>query len=73
MSGSSLQCYIKEAHIVVFSEAIIIILKFIDSKIDINPLMSLIPRRERPGTDMGRHLKSTRQGITKVGYASLNK
>ena len=36
--------------------------------------MRLCPRRESPGTGMGRHLKSARQGITKVGgYASLNK
>ena len=28
--------------------------------------MRLGPRRESPGTDMGRHLKSARQGITKV-------
>ena len=29
--------------------------------------MRLGPRRESPGTGMGRHLKSARQGITKVG------
>ena len=28
---------------------------------DTNPLMCLSPRRESPGTDMGQHLKSTRQ------------
>ena len=28
--------------------------------------MRLCPRRESPGTGMGRHLKSARQGITKV-------
>ena len=31
-----------------------------------NPLMRLSPRRESPGTGMGQHLKSARQGITKV-------
>ena len=36
--------------------------------------MRLGPRRESPGTGMGRHLKSARQGITMVGvYTSLNK
>ena len=38
---------------------------FIECKIDTNPPIS--PIRESRGTDMGRHLKSTRQGITKVG------
>ena len=46
---------------------IIIIVRFIERKIDTNPLMHLSPRRESPGTDMGRQLKSSRQGITKVG------
>ena len=46
---------------------IIIIIGFIWRKIDTNPLMRLSPRRESPGTSMGRHLKSARQGITKVG------
>ena len=46
---------------------IIIIVGFIERKIDTNPRMRLNPRRERRGTDMGRHLKSTRQGITNVG------
>ena len=40
---------------------------FIERKIDTNPLMRLSPRRESPGTDMGQHLKSARQGITKMG------
>ena len=53
---------------------IIIIVQFIEFKNDTNRLMHLSPRRECPGTGMGRHLKSTRLGITKVGgYASLNK
>ena len=34
------------------------IVGFIESKIDTNPPMRLSPRRESPGTDMGRHLKS---------------
>ena len=42
------------------------IIGFIEHKIDTNPLMRLSPRRESPGTGMGRHLKSARQGITKV-------
>ena len=46
---------------------LIIIVGFIEHKIDTNPLMCLSPRRDSPETDMGRHLKSTRQGITKVG------
>ena len=46
---------------------IITIVGFIERKMDTNPLMSLRPRRESQGTDMGRHLKSARQGITKVG------
>ena len=45
----------------------IIIVGFIERKIDTNPLMHSSPRRESPGTDMGSHLKSARQGITKVG------
>ena len=45
----------------------IIIVGFIERKIDTNPLMRLSPRRESPGTGMGRYLKSARQGITKVG------
>ena len=48
-------------------KAIIIIVGFIKRKIDTNPLMRLSPRRESPGTGMGRHLKSARQGITKAG------
>ena len=44
----------------------IIIVEFIEHKIDTNPLMGLSPRRESPGTDMGRYLKRARQGITKV-------
>ena len=43
----------------------IIIVEFIERKYDTNPLMC--PRRESPGTDIGRHLKSVRQGITKGG------
>ena len=43
-----------------------IIVGFIERKIDTNPLMCLSSRKESPGTDMGRHLKSARQGITKV-------
>ena len=39
---------------------IIIVVGFIERKIDTNPLMRLSPRRESPGTDMGRHLKSAR-------------
>ena len=46
---------------------IIIIIGFIERKIDTNPLMCLSPRNESPGTGMGRHLKSTHKGITKVG------
>ena len=46
---------------------IIIIVGFIERKIDTNPLMRLSPRRQSPGTGMGRHLKSARQGVTKVG------
>ena len=46
---------------------IIIIVGFIECKIDTNPLMRLSPRRESPGTGMGRHLKSARQDIIKVG------
>ena len=46
---------------------IIIIVRFIERKIDTNPLMRLGPRRESPETGMGQHLKSARQGITKVG------
>ena len=37
---------------------IIIIVGFIECKIDTNPLMRLSPRRESPGTGMGRHLKT---------------
>ena len=44
-----------------------IIVGFIERKIDTNSLMRLSPRRECPGTGMGRHLRSARQGITKVG------
>ena len=52
---------------------IMIIVIFIERKIDTNPLMHLGPRRESPGTGMGQHLKSACQGITKVGeFASLN-
>ena len=36
---------------------ILLIVAFIEHKIDTNPLMRLSPRRESPGTDMGRHLK----------------
>ena len=43
-----------------------IIVGFTERKIDTNPLMHLSPRRESPGTGMGRHLKIARQGITKV-------
>ena len=43
------------------------IVGFIERKIDTNPLMRLSPRRESPRTGRGRHLKSARQGITKVG------
>ena len=50
-----------------FDTIIIIIIGFIERKVDTNPLMRLSPRRESPGTDMGRHVKSARQGITKVG------
>ena len=39
---------------------------FVEPKIDTNPPMSLSPRRESPGTNMGRYPKSARQGITKV-------
>ena len=46
---------------------IIIIVGFIQRKIDTNPLMRLSPRRESPGTGMGRHLKIPHQSITKVG------
>ena len=46
---------------------IIIIVGFIQRKIDTNPLMRLSPRMENPGTDMGRHLKNARQGINKGG------
>ena len=46
---------------------IIIIVGFIERKIDTNPLMRLSPRRNSPGTDMGQHPKGARQGITKVG------
>ena len=46
---------------------IIIIVGFIERKIDTNPLMRLSPRRNSPGTGMGQHPKSARQGITKVG------
>ena len=42
-------------------------LTFIWHKINTNPLMHLCPRRESPGTGLGRHPKSARQGITKVG------
>ena len=52
------------AHIIII---IIIIVGFIEHKLDTNPLMHLSPRRESPGTGMGGHLKSTRQGVTKVG------
>ena len=53
---------------------IIIIVGIIEHKIDTNPLMCLSPRRESPGTDMGQHLKSACQGITKVGgMPDLNK
>ena len=44
----------------------IIIVEFIEHKIHTNPLMGLSPRRENPGTDMGRYLKRARRGITKV-------
>ena len=40
---------------------IIIIVGFIQRKIDTSPLMRLGPRRESPGTGMGRHLKSAKQ------------
>ena len=39
---------------------------FIEHKIDTNPLMRLSPRRDFPGTDMGQHSNSARQGITKA-------
>ena len=45
---------------------IIIIVGFIQRKIDTNPHMRLSSRRENPGTDMCRHRKSSHQGITKV-------
>ena len=68
--------YEQLGHLYVFYVTlIIIIVGFIERKIDTNPLMRLSPRRESPGTGMGRHLKSARQGITKRGgggYASLN-
>ena len=44
-----------------------IIVQFMEPKIDTNPLMHFSPRRESQATDMGRHLKSTSRGITKVG------
>ena len=52
---------------ILMNSNIIIILGFIERKINTNPLMCLSPRRESPGTRMGRHLKSAHQGITKVG------
>ena len=54
---------------------IIIILEgFIECKIDTNPVMCSSPRKDGPGrTGMGQYLKSTSQGMTKVGYTSLNK
>ena len=45
----------------------VIIVGFIECKIDTNPLMCLSPRRESLRTGMGQHLKSASQGITKVG------
>ena len=51
---------------------IIIRVGFIERKIDTNPLMRLSPRRESPETDMGRHLKSASQGITKVGGIQIH-
>ena len=45
---------------------IIIIVGFIERKIDTNPVMRLSPRRESPGTGMGQHLKSVHQGIAKM-------
>ena len=50
-----------------YLEVIIIIVGFIECKIDKNHLMRLSPRRNSPGTDMGQPPKSARQGITKVG------
>ena len=44
-----------------------LIVGFIERKIDTNPRIRLSPRRESPGTDMGRHLKSAHRGKTKVG------
>ena len=46
---------------------IIIIVGFIEHKIDVNPLMHCSPRRDSTGTNIGLYPKSTRQGITKVG------
>ena len=46
---------------------IIIIVGFVERKIDTNHLMHLSPRRESPGTGMDRHLKRACQGMTKVG------
>ena len=37
-----------------------IIVGFIESKIDTNPLMRLSPRRQGPATGMGQHQKSAR-------------
>ena len=46
---------------------VIILVGFIECKIDTNPLMRCSLRRESPGTDMGQHLMKGNQGITKVG------
>ena len=56
----SITIYLLAAFLII----IIVVVGFIERKINTNPLS---PRRESPVIGMGRHLKSARQGITKVG------
>ena len=57
-----------EIIIIIIIVGFVSILRYINTTIIIIIIiiMRLSPRRESPGTGMGRHLKSARQGITKV-------
>ena len=53
--------------IIIIIVGFVSILRYINTTIIIIIIIMLLsPRRESPGTGMGRHLKSARQGITKV-------
>ena len=50
---------------------IIIIERFTERKIDIGPLMRIIPGSESPVTDMGQYRERASQGMTKLGGGIL--